>query len=82
MRERDFPWPGNAASADQPDVADGMVRGAERPLPTASSIGESRARGGMYAKDLEELLRIRPRQDGRDTFRDEGFARARRPNHQ
>ena len=76
MRERHLAGSRHRPAADHPDVADRVVRRAERPQPGPRRVRHVHARGGMHREDLEELGLVGRGQDGGDTLRDERLPRA------
>jgi len=73
---------GRAAAADQAGVADGVVRGAERPHGHQRLAGLQEAHHAVDARGLQALGGGQRRQDGRQSLCQQGFARAGRADHQ
>ena len=82
MREADFAGSRHAAAADQPRVADGVVRGTERAARHKRLSGGQASGHGMHLRRLHRLLQLEGREDSRQAPREHGLARSRRPGQQ
>ncbi len=69
-------------ATDEPGVADGVVRGAERADRGDARTGWQQSRDAVNTGGLERLVQGHGRQDGREPAREHGLARAGRTNHE
>ena len=82
VRQADFARARDAAAADQPGAADGVVRRAEGAVAhEAAAVGEH-AGDGVDFGDVQRLLQRERREHGGQAAGDERFAAAGRADHQ
>src|SRR6266478_5869710 len=82
VTQRNFPRPRHRASANQPGIADGVVRRSVRPRPHQPAAVFQDARHAMNPRRLDGLFERHRRQDRRDALRQHGLPRPRRPDKQ
>ena len=82
VREAYFTWIWECAAAEQPNVADGVMRRAEWSRGNEGSFAVEQTGDAMNLRRLNRFLERKRRNDGRDAFRKHRFTRAGRPDHQ